>query len=83
VPGDPRTEIAAALERFAGRDVGFFLPADRDATDASLASGRTLAEVAPRSPLRTALRSMAAAVVGVPAPQRNRRSSLRVRRRAG
>jgi Flp pilus assembly CpaE family ATPase len=83
VPGDPRTEIATAVERFAGRDVGFFLPADRDATDASLASGRTLAEVAPRSPLRTALRSMAATVAGVPAPQRNRRSSLRDRRRAG
>ena len=52
VPGDPRAEIAAALERFAGREVRFFLPADRRATDAALAAGRTLAEVAPRSPLR-------------------------------
>jgi Mrp family chromosome partitioning ATPase len=46
VPGDPRREIADALERFAGREVRFFLPADRRATDAALASGRTLAEVA-------------------------------------
>ena len=52
VPGDPRQEIAAALERFAGREVRFFLPADRRATDAALAAGRTLAEVAPGSPLR-------------------------------
>ena len=39
VPGDPRAEIAEALERFAGRDVRFFLPADRRATDAALAIG--------------------------------------------
>jgi Flp pilus assembly CpaE family ATPase len=83
VPGDPRTEIAAAVERFAGRDVGFFLPADRNATDASLASGRTLAEVAPGSPLRIALRSLASALAGVAAPERSRRSLLPERRRAG
>jgi MinD-like ATPase involved in chromosome partitioning or flagellar assembly len=70
VPGDPEAEIAAAIERFSGRDVGFFLPADRSATDAALASGRTLAEVAPRSPLRTALRSLAASMAGVAVPQR-------------
>ena len=68
VPGDPRAEIAEALERFAGRDVRFFLPADRRATDAALASGRTVAEVAPASPLRTALRSMTATLLGVPVP---------------
>ena len=73
VPGDPRREIAAALERFAGRDVRFFLPADRRATDAALASGRTLAEVAPGSPLRTALRSLAVAVTGAPQPATGRR----------
>jgi MinD-like ATPase involved in chromosome partitioning or flagellar assembly len=73
VPGDPRREIAAALERFAGRDVRFFLPADRRATDNALASGRTLAEVAPGSPLRTALRSLAVAVTGAPQPATGRR----------
>jgi Flp pilus assembly CpaE family ATPase len=83
VPGDPRTEIAAAVERFAGRDVDFFLPADRDAVDAALASGRTLAEVAPRSPLRTALRAMAAAMAGVAVPQRHRRRPFQGRREAG
>jgi Flp pilus assembly CpaE family ATPase len=68
VPGDPRQEITAALSRFAGREVRAFLPADRKATDAALAAGRTLAEVAPHSPLRTALRSFAAELSGAPAP---------------
>ncbi|KQS73385.1 chromosome partitioning protein [Modestobacter sp. Leaf380] len=70
VPGDPEQEIAAALSRFAGTRVGGFLPADRRATDAALAAGRTLAEVAERSPLRTALRGLAAELAGVPAPAR-------------
>jgi Flp pilus assembly CpaE family ATPase len=72
VPGDPQREIAAALERFTGRDARFFLPADRRATDAALASGRTLAEVAPGSPLRSALRSLAVAVTGAPQPATGR-----------
>jgi Flp pilus assembly CpaE family ATPase len=83
VPGEPRTEIAAAVARFTGREVGFFLPLDRDAADAALASGRTLAEVAPRSPLRTALRSLAASVAGVAAPSRARRGLWRDGRAAG
>jgi len=82
VPGDARVEIAEALERFAGRDVGFFLPADRRAADAALAAGRTLAEVAEASPLRTGLRSIAAAVAGVPVPV-GRRRRPGVGRRAG
>ena len=82
VPGDPEEEIRVALERFAGRDVRFFLPADRRATDAALASGRTLADVAPGSPLRLALRSLAAAVTGAPEPAQ-RRGGLRRGRGAG
>ncbi|MGZ4645162.1 MAG: AAA family ATPase [Blastococcus sp.] len=73
VAGDPRREIAEALERFAGREVSFFLPADRRATDAALASGRTLAEVAAASPLRLVLRSLTAAVAGVSEPATGRR----------
>jgi Flp pilus assembly CpaE family ATPase len=73
VPGDPRQEIAAAVERFTGRQVRTFLPADRRATDAALAAGRTLAEVAPGSPLRTALRALAAGLADVPEPVHRRR----------
>jgi MinD-like ATPase involved in chromosome partitioning or flagellar assembly len=81
VPGDPREEIASALERFAGRRVGFFLPDDRRATDASLATGRTLAEAAGGSALRSALRELTAALVGVPVPTSAR--GRRWPRRAG
>jgi Flp pilus assembly CpaE family ATPase len=73
VPGDPRREIAEALERFAGREVRFFLPADRRATDAALAAGRTLAEVAAASPLRAELRALAATVGDVALPAGRRR----------
>ncbi|SDO16290.1 Flp pilus assembly protein, ATPase CpaE [Klenkia soli] len=73
VPGDPRQEIGSALARFTGARVVGFLPADRRATDAALAAGRTLAEVAERSVLRTALRSLTAELTGVPVPGRSRR----------
>ena len=78
VPGDARREIGDALERFAGRPVRFFLSADRRATDAALASGRTLAEVAAGSPLRLELRALAAAVADVPLPPGRRRVLRRV-----
>ncbi|MEI4272088.1 chromosome partitioning protein [Klenkia sp. LSe6-5] len=73
VPGDPRAEIGGALARFTGTRVVGFLPADRRATDAALAAGRTLAEVAERSPLRVALRALAAELTGAPLPARRRR----------
>jgi MinD-like ATPase involved in chromosome partitioning or flagellar assembly len=79
VPGDPRREIAEAFERFAARSVGHFLPADRRATDAALASGRTLAAAAPGSPLRHALQVLTASVARVAAPADRRRT---LRRRA-
>ena len=78
VAGDVRREIGDALNRFAASEVAAFLPADRNATDAALAAGRTLAEVAPASPLRTALRALAASLIGIPEPARGRRA-----RRAG
>jgi Flp pilus assembly CpaE family ATPase len=77
VPGNAQAEIEAALNRFAAADVGCFLPADRRATDAALASGRTLAEVAPGSPLRAGLRSLAAQLAGVAEPVPARRARTR------
>jgi Flp pilus assembly CpaE family ATPase len=73
VAGRPEAEIAAALERFVGREVGAFLPADRRATDAALAEGRTLAEAAAGSPLRVALRDLAVQLTGAVAPAAGRR----------
>ena len=79
VAGDPHEEIATALARFTGREVRFFLPADRRATDAALAAGRTLAEVAAGSPLRVALRSMAAQLADIPEPAEGWRARRRNR----
>ncbi len=73
VPGDPREEIATAFDRFTGQLVRAFLPVDRRATDAALAAGRTLAEVAPASPLRLGLRTLAAGLADLPEPARRRR----------
>jgi Flp pilus assembly CpaE family ATPase len=73
VPGDPRREVGAAIERFTGAQVRAFLPADRRATDAALAVGRTLAEVAPGSGLRAGLRTLAADLAGLPEPAARRR----------
>lgn len=67
VPGDVRREIAGALDRFAGVRDPFFLPHDGRAIDAALAAGRTLAEVASGSPLRSALRELAGSLAGAPA----------------
>jgi len=67
VPGDIHREIAGALDRFAGVRDPVFLPQDAKATDAALAAGRTLAEVASGSSLRAALRDLAGSLVGVPA----------------
>jgi Flp pilus assembly CpaE family ATPase len=72
VPGDPAVELAAALDRFAGRTPAALLPFDQDAVDAALAVGKTLAEARPASPLRHTLAELAAAVAGVPARPRRR-----------
>ena len=83
VPGDPRREVGNALERFTGRRPHAYLPADRRATDASLAAGRTLAEVAAASPLRAELRALAAELAGVPTPTAGGRRGVLGFRRAG
>lgn len=74
VPGDPAREVAAALRRFAGVTEVEFLPYDQIALDQALATGQTLSERAPKSPLRVALAELAAQLLGLPAlPQVRRR----------
>ena len=62
-----RDEAVKAVERFAGRTVTAVLPEDRGATDRAWRRGVSLAEAAPNSPLRVALRELARAVVPQPA----------------
>jgi MinD-like ATPase involved in chromosome partitioning or flagellar assembly len=77
VPGDPAIELAEALDRFTGRTPSGLLPFDPAAVDAALATGQTLAESRPNSPLRRAVVELAATIAGVPAPasRRHRRRS--------
>lgn len=69
VPGRPEVELAAALERFAGRTPAAFLPYDLDALDLALTRGQTVAEARPNSRLRRAGTELAAALAGVAAPR--------------
>jgi Flp pilus assembly CpaE family ATPase len=70
---EPGAEAAAAVQRFAGRNVDGVLPYDRDALDAALAVGRTLAEVRPGSPLRASLTRLARTVTGIESRSSRRR----------
>lgn len=76
-PGDPKVAIRHALERYAGVTARHFVPEDRAALDAALAAGRTLTEVAPRSPARLAIRDLAVELAGVPVPGAGRRRASR------
>ncbi|HEY2984154.1 MAG TPA: hypothetical protein VGJ38_08390 [Jatrophihabitantaceae bacterium] len=73
VPGDPRTELSAALSRFAGRQPAALLPYDAESLDAALAVGKTLGEVRPASTLRQHTAELAAGLAGVPQVRRRRR----------
>ncbi|MQA05276.1 MAG: chromosome partitioning protein [Streptosporangiales bacterium] len=59
VGAKPEKQVAAALQRYAGVTPAAVVPDDRAAYDKAMARGRTLAEVAPRSPARAALRGLA------------------------
>ena len=60
VPGDPRAELVGALELFSGTTPVALLPYDRESLDAALATGRSLGEARPGSPLRAAVAELAA-----------------------
>jgi MinD-like ATPase involved in chromosome partitioning or flagellar assembly len=70
---DPEGQLREACTRFAGiRDISF-VPYDRQALDAAMRQGRSLAEVAPDSAARCALAALAADLVGGAAPRKRRR----------
>ncbi|MBV9292356.1 MAG: P-loop NTPase, partial [Frankiales bacterium] len=70
--GDARREITAALERFGGIAGPRFVPLDVAGLDAAVASGRMLAECTPKSPVRQALRVVAAELAGIELPRGRR-----------
>jgi MinD-like ATPase involved in chromosome partitioning or flagellar assembly len=77
-PGDPRREIAGALERYAGVSTVHVIPEDREALDAAMAAGRSLAESAPSSAARRAIRDLAASLIGRRPPTSRRRLASRL-----
>lgn len=70
IPGDARRELRAALQRYAGIEDPVFLPEDREATDAAMSLGKTLAEVGTGSRLRQALVELTRSVTGSAAATR-------------
>ena len=71
VGGIHRRGGGGAVDRFAGVKVVARLPEDRAATDRAWRRGVSLAEAAPRSPLRAAIRELAGSLL--PAADRGRR----------
>ncbi len=55
----PERSIAQTLERFAALDVEHFIPADPQAFDTALLAGRILFDVAPKSPARQRIATLA------------------------
>ena len=78
----PRAELVGALERFAGVTPAALLPDDRESLDAALATGRSLGEARPSSPLRSAIGELAGAAGRGPAG-RGRRGRVAARVRGG
>jgi Flp pilus assembly CpaE family ATPase len=62
--GDARRQVSRALDRFAGIARVHAVPDDSAAVDAALVAGRMLAESAPRSPARLAIRELADSLTG-------------------
>jgi len=79
VPGDAAAQVRGALSRYAGVTAPVLVPLDTAGVDWALATGRTLAEAAPHSPVRQALAELAAELAG---RQPARRRRLRVGRRS-
>ena len=69
----PERQVRDALRRYAGAYRVAVIPDDPAAADAAMASGRTLAEAAPRSPARLAITRLAAELTGIDAPAPTRR----------
>lgn len=72
VGASPERRVEEALERFAGVGNVTLVPDDREAMDAAMLAGRTLAESAPTSPARRAVAQLAGDLVGVDVVLRSR-----------
>jgi MinD-like ATPase involved in chromosome partitioning or flagellar assembly len=73
---NPNSQITRTLSRFAGIEDAVLIPSDVTATDGAALSGRTLADAAPKSPARAAIRELVVTRLqsADPHPPRSRRS---------
>ena len=74
---NPAAQVNQTLSRFGGIESAVLIPHDQAAFDGALLSGKTVADVAPRSPARIALRDLAAGL----APQPSKPGKTRRRRK--
>jgi Flp pilus assembly CpaE family ATPase len=70
--------VTQTLSRFGGIESAAMIPFDAAALDAAILSGRTLADAAPRSPVRVAIRDLVASRL-LPPTGRKARSLRAVR----
>jgi MinD-like ATPase involved in chromosome partitioning or flagellar assembly len=80
IGAQPERQLAGVLARYAGVVEVDFIPYDREGLDTALATGRTLAEVAPDSPARLAVARLAAELVDMLEPLPHRGGTRRRRR---
>lgn len=79
-------QITSTLQRFGGIDRPLLIAHDEKAADAAMLEGRTMREVAPRSPAAVAIRRLAREIMpdaSLPATRRERRAPTGLRRLAG
>jgi MinD-like ATPase involved in chromosome partitioning or flagellar assembly len=67
---NPIGQVAQTLSRFGGIESAAMIPFDAQALDAAILSGRTLADAAPRSPVRAAIRDLVTSRIAPPAPRK-------------
>ena len=82
---NPHAQVTQTLSRFGGIESPVLVPHDQVGLDGAVLSGRTLADSAPRSPARTAIRSMVMSrlVPEAPSERRSLRSRFRLARATG
>jgi MinD-like ATPase involved in chromosome partitioning or flagellar assembly len=82
---NPHAQVTQTLSRFGGIESPVLVPHDQAGLDGAVLSGRTLADSAPRSPARAAIRSMVSSrlVPELPAEPRSLRSRFRLARATG
>jgi MinD-like ATPase involved in chromosome partitioning or flagellar assembly len=66
---NPTGQVAQTLSRFGGIDAAAMIPFDQAGLDAAILSGKTLADAAPKSPVRAAIRELVTSRL-LPQPRR-------------